>query len=192
VRFTNCSFVALFACVLAAGDNRALSNERYIWRAVPDTPDQVALYKGDKQLGNYLFSRQVYYTYDAAKDVFGQKPTACPAAVPTQIANESTDALEEVNAARAARGLRPYILDDGLTTAALGAARFRAAHHLAGHTANDFHYLPDGAHASSAGCAAWHDSWGWGSCCTYDGYTYAGAAWVRGSDDRRYMHVFVR
>jgi hypothetical protein len=30
------------------------------------------------------------------------------------------------------------------------------------------------------------------SCCVYENYTYAGAAWVSGRDGRRYMHLFVR
>jgi hypothetical protein len=103
----------------------------------------------------------------------------------------SNDALDEVNAVRAASGLAPFTRDSGLTMAATGAAEFRAANLIAGHTANDFAYLPSGSSATAAGCAAW-DGNDWGSCCTYDNYTYAGAAWKRGSDGRRYMHLFVR
>jgi hypothetical protein len=103
-----------------------------------------------------------------------------------------TGALAEVNATRAARGLPPYVEDPGLTAAAQGAADFRAAHLIAGHTANDFAYVPSGSSASAAGCAAWEPSMGWGSCCTYEQWTYAGAAWSLGSDGRRYMHLFVR
>jgi hypothetical protein len=102
------------------------------------------------------------------------------------------DALGEVNAARAARGLRPFVRDAGLTSAAAGCAEFRAARLIAGHTSNDFAALPAGAFASSAGCAAWEPGFGWGACCTYDGYTYAGAAYSYGRDGRRYMHLFVR
>jgi len=104
----------------------------------------------------------------------------------------AAEALDEVNAARAARGLRPFVKDDGLTQAAVAAATFRATGLIAGHTANDFGFLPAGASAPAAGCAAWEPSLGWGSCCTYEAYTYAGAAWVLGSDGRRYMHLFVR
>jgi hypothetical protein len=102
------------------------------------------------------------------------------------------DALAEVNAARAARGLRPFIKDANLTAGAVNVADFRAKHLIQGHTADDFHGLPPGAVATAAGCAAWEPSWGWGACCTYENYTYAGAAWAQGKDGRRYMHLFVR
>jgi len=102
------------------------------------------------------------------------------------------DALDEVNAARTARGLRPFIRDDGLTAGAKNVADFRAARLIAGHTGNDFAGLPIGSTASVAGCAAWEPSWGWGACATYDNYAYAGAAWSMGRDGRRYMHLFVR
>jgi hypothetical protein len=102
------------------------------------------------------------------------------------------DALDEVNAARAARGLRPFVRDNSLTIGAKNVADFRAARMIAGHTGNDFAGLPAGAVASSSGCAAWEPSWGWGACCTYDRYTYAGAAWATGRDGRRYMQIFVR
>ena len=101
-------------------------------------------------------------------------------------------ALAEVNAARAARGLPPFVEDASLTAAAHGAARYRAANLMAGHTANDFAFVPSGSSASAAGCAAWEPGLGWGSCCTYERWTYAGAAWSLGSDGRRYMHLFVR
>jgi hypothetical protein len=102
------------------------------------------------------------------------------------------DGLDEVNAKRAARGLPPFIRDEGLTQAASTCASFRAEHGLFGHTSNDFAFVPAGSSASSAGCAAYPASYGWMSCCTYEGYTYAGAAWVTGRDGRRYMHLFVR
>ncbi|HEX4592196.1 MAG TPA: hypothetical protein VH120_19840 [Gemmataceae bacterium] len=104
----------------------------------------------------------------------------------------SGEALDEVNAARAARGLRPFIRDAYLTAGAVQAAEFRAARLIEGHTANDFAALPPGGFATSAGCAAWEPGTGWGSCCTYEQYTYAGAAYARGRDGRRYMHLFVR
>jgi hypothetical protein len=107
-------------------------------------------------------------------------------------ARAGNDALAEVNAARAARGLRPFIADADLTSGAINVADFRAARLLAGHTGNDFAGLPVGCTATAAGCAAWEPSFGWGACCTYDNYTYAGAAWSMGRDGRRYMQLFVR
>jgi hypothetical protein len=105
---------------------------------------------------------------------------------------EIPDALEEVNQARARRGLRPFIRDHGLTQAAASAAGYRAAHRMAGHTPNDFAHLPPGSHATSAGCAAWPPSMGWGSCCWQENFTYAGASYAMGDDGLRYMHLFVR
>lgn len=102
------------------------------------------------------------------------------------------DALDEVNALRAARGLRPFLRDEGLVAAARACAAHRAERRLFGHTSNDFSFLPHGSSASAAGCAAYHASYGWMSCCTYDSYTYAGAAYVTGADGKRYMHLFVR
>lgn len=106
--------------------------------------------------------------------------------------NGGGDALDEVNAARAARGLRPFLRDPALTQGALAAARTRAARFIQGHLPNDFAMLPAGARATSAGCAAWPQGMGWGACCTYESHTYAGAAWAIGADGRRYMHIFVR
>jgi uncharacterized protein YkwD len=107
-------------------------------------------------------------------------------------ASAGEDALAEVNAARAARGLKPYIRDDGLTAGAINVADFRAKALCQGHTANDFGGLPIGCRASSAGCAAWAPEQGWGACCTYENWTYAGAAYAVGRDGRRYMQLFVR
>jgi len=103
------------------------------------------------------------------------------------------DALAEVNATRAQRGLQPYLPDPLLNQAARACAIQRATRMIQGHLPeSDFSHLPPGAHASAAGCGALTPDWGWGSCCTYDSYTYAGAAWVMGQDGRRYMHLFVR
>lgn len=102
------------------------------------------------------------------------------------------DALDEVNTARARRGLRPFIRDNGLSQAAESCAQFRAANLIKGHSANDFSYVPAGTTASAAGCAAWTPDWGWGACCTYENWTYAGAAVVMGRDGRRYNHLYVR
>ena len=117
-----------------------------------------------------------------------------PAATPGNdaVGSSASDGLDEVNAKRAARGLRPFIRDEGLTQAARACSEFRAANGLIGHTSNDFAFVPAGTSASSAGCAAYPASYGWMSCCVYDNYTYAGAACVTGSDGRRYMHLFVR
>ncbi|HQR41485.1 MAG TPA: hypothetical protein PLX97_02350 [Gemmatales bacterium] len=104
----------------------------------------------------------------------------------------SDDALDEVNAERAKRGLKPLLPDPLLNQAARTCAKLRAASHIHGHLASDFDHLPSGAQAAAAGCGALEPSWGWGTCCTYDNYTYGGAAWVMGSDGRRYMHLFVR
>lgn len=103
-----------------------------------------------------------------------------------------TEALDEVNAARAARGLRPFLRDDNLTIGAASAAVFRAARGVAGHTQNDFAHLPPGCSADAAGCAAWPVGSGFGSCCMYENWTYAGAAFAIGADGQRYMHLFVR
>jgi hypothetical protein len=104
----------------------------------------------------------------------------------------SEDAIREVNAARAERGLKPFIADAKLKAGAMNVAEFRASRLMAGHTGNDFSGLPTGCQASASGCAAWEPSWGWGACCTYENYTYAGAAWAVGRDGRRYMQLFVR
>lgn len=121
-------------------------------------------------------------------------PAACPGGVceVAAVSADGTDALAEVNAKRAARGLPPYLPDPALTAAARAAAGARAARGLFGHTVNDFQFLPPGATAAAAGCAAYPDSYGWMSCAVYDRYRFAGAAWVRGADGRRFMHLFVR
>jgi hypothetical protein len=124
-------------------------------------------------------------------------PVAAPSvpSVPSASADPTGwagDGLDEVNAKRAARGLRPFIRDEGLAHAARGCAAFRAERGLFGHSSNDFAFVPAGSSASSAGCAAYPASYGWMSCCTYESYTYAGAAWVTGRDGKRYMHLFVR
>lgn len=102
------------------------------------------------------------------------------------------DALAEVNAARAARGLRPFKPDPQLLQAARTCAKLRAEKLIKGHLPSDFAYLPKGAKATAAGCGALDLTWGWATCCTYDEHQYAGAAWVMGSDGKRYMHLFVR
>jgi hypothetical protein len=115
-------------------------------------------------------------------------------AAPEEVRGVATaqQVLDEVNAARAARGLRPFLLDENLARGASDCAVHRARHRLDGHTSNDFGFLPPGAQARAAGCAAWPVGMGWGSCCTYDNYEYAGAAYCVGPDGKRYMHLFVR
>jgi hypothetical protein len=114
---------------------------------------------------------------------------------PVATVNGSDDALDEVNARRASRGLRPFVKDPGLTQAAATCAKIRAASFIDGHLGggmSDFSYLPAGVSASAAGCGALEPSWGWGTCCMDDNYTYGGAAWVMGANGKRYMHLFVR
>lgn len=112
----------------------------------------------------------------------------------------SVDALDELNAKRSREGLKPFVYDEGLTIAAARAAKARAERLLFGHLdgqIGDFACLPSGVNADAAGCAAYPESYGWMSCCMNprtgdDGYKYAGAAYVIGSDGKRYMHLFVR
>ncbi|MGN6545350.1 MAG: hypothetical protein ACTHK7_09910 [Aureliella sp.] len=126
-----------------------------------------------------------------------QCPRCCqfhyPYLQPVGVSSASVnDGLDEVNQARARKGLHPFQRDDGLTAAASSCAQIRAFRRIAGHLPNDFKYVPAGTTARAAGCGALEPSWGWGTCCTYENYTFAGAAWVMGSDGRRYMHLFVR
>lgn len=102
------------------------------------------------------------------------------------------DALAEVNAERARRGLRPFLPDPGLNAAARACAQRRAAMRRHGHLPNDFAFVPPGTVARSTGCGAWPQGAGWGTCCTYENFTYAGAAYAIGSDGLRYMHLVVR
>lgn len=128
-----------------------------------------------------------------ARYVDPSTPVANTTTTTTATATGSDDALAEVNAARAQRGLSPFLPDAQLNQAALACAKQRCARSIHGHLPeSDFSYLPAGASATAAGCGALEPSWGWGTCCTYDNYTYAGAAWVMGADGRRYMHLFVR
>lgn len=109
-----------------------------------------------------------------------------------EVTKSCSEALDEVNKTRAERGLSPFIHDPLLSKAAFEAAKQRCVRRLTGHLENDFACVPSGTSASSAGCGAWEPGTGWGTCCTYDNYTYAGAAWAIGTDGVRYMHLFVR
>lgn len=136
----------------------------------------------------------VQSTYERSLSVTpsGAATLTTTATTTVSVPGDDAGALAEVNAKRAARGLRPLIHDPALTEGAQRVAAFRAERSLFGHTANDFAFLPFGARASSAGCAAYQSSYGWMSCCVYDNATFGGAAWVMGRDGKRYMHLFIR
>lgn len=168
----------------------------------------------DAQAGpirNWIQSRhQNRHTCQYESSSYQSQTVATPTGYTTTTATESTkttvtttdkesnDALDEVNRHRAAHGLRPFLPDPGLIRGAMAAAAYRAANRIAGHTANDFAFLPPGTSASAAGCGAWEagtvttQGHTWGTCCTFENFTYAGAAWVLGSDGKRYMHLMVR
>jgi len=146
-------------------------------------------------------------SYSASTSYRGPADLAAPAlaAVAPPTAGElagvagipgAVDALDEVNRKRAAHGLYPYQRDDALTVGAARAAHYRASRLMFGHVthgAGDFQFLPPGATCAATGCAAYPDALGWMSCeDTGRTYRYAGAAWVRGADGRRYMHAFFR
>jgi uncharacterized protein YkwD len=125
--------------------------------------------------------------------VKGEQPArAAYYAGPPVDSSASVDALDMVNQQRAQRGLRPYLRDDGLLTAARGAAEYRAARRMFGHTPNDFGYLPSGTTAACTGCAGNEPSWGFMACALYENWTYCGAAYVMGSDGRMYCHAYYR
>lgn len=119
-------------------------------------------------------------------------PESTTSVTTTTATTGSDDALDEVNRQRAARGLRAFLPDALLNQAARTCAKIRAQRHIHGHLSNDFAYAPPGAIVTATGCGALEPSWGFAACCVYDNYTYAGAAWVMGSDGRRYNHIFVR
>lgn len=152
----------------------------------------VAVFVVDVQAGGKRRSRRGYQPVQSTQFVEYAPAVAVPVESSTPTGTSCAEALDEVNAERTKRGLRPFIHDPELSKAAFSCAKARSASHIHGHLASDFAYLPSGASASSAGCGALEPSWGWGTCCTYDNYTYAGAAWVMGDDGRRYMHLFVR
>ena len=113
----------------------------------------------------------------------------------------ANDGLDELNAYRAQRGLKPFVRDENLSAAAGAAADYRATHLIQGHVNvnikgrqySDYDFLPAGTpRAHATGCAAAGDEWGWLSCCANENWTYAGAAWTRGRDGKRYMHLYVR
>ncbi len=113
----------------------------------------------------------------------------------------ANDGLDELNAYRARKGLKPFTRDVNLSAAAGAAADYRATYLIKGHvnvvihgrSYSDYDFLPAGTpRAQATGCAAAGDEWGWLSCCAEENWTYAGAAWTRGRDGKRYMHLYVR
>ena len=129
----------------------------------------------------------------------GAEPTPLPTeriAGSEQPKDNRDDALDEVNAKRATRGLHPYTRDEGLTVAARAAAKYRAERHMFGHAMDqpmgDFRFVPKGTTAVSAGCAAYPASYGWMSCDIWEPNRYGGAAWYPGTDGKRYMHLYIR
>jgi hypothetical protein len=122
-----------------------------------------------------------------------QRPQSVPGAPGVVVVTPQNegDGLDEANAKRRARGLRPYKRDAGLTKAAEALAKFRAKHLLFGHTSNDFGFVPEGVKCEATGCAAYPAHYGWLTCATYDDYTRAGAYWAQGADGQRYMHLCI-
>jgi hypothetical protein len=189
--------VALGAAVTEGGPPRRYRWSRAYWPTQYQSPSVI-----DTTYSPYPFSPAVYPVseYPVSSYPAPTYPTSTATAAYYPSTENSTpavasgeDALAEVNATRAQRGLPPFLPDPLLNQAAQACAKQRAARLVDGHLPeSDFAYLPAGTSASAAGCAAWTPDWGWGSCCTYDHYTYAGAAWSMGQDGRRYMHLFVR
>ena len=125
-----------------------------------------------------------------------QRLGRCSAKCKCATSNRAYDALDQLNAQRKARGLRPYIRDEGLTRGAMAAAKYRAQHLIQGHVmwgGGDFAFLPRGVHAPVAGCAAWPNDGQFGSCEMYGTrYRYAGAATCIGPNGQAFHHLFCR
>jgi hypothetical protein len=181
------ALAAVVAPPVAAGPlrNRASASSSATYRQTPAGSSYSASssYRGPAEFAAPALAA-------VAPPTAGELAAAC-AGVPGAV-----DGLDELNVKRARMGLYPYTRDDALTMAAARAARHRAERLMFGHEmrgAGDFQFLPGGATAAAAGCAAYPDTYGWMSC-EDDGrtYRYAGAAWVRGADGKRYMHLFVR
>jgi len=179
------STLAALALAAAAAVSEAGPFRRYAQPVYP-TYDYQPTYQS--------YYQPVYQPQNPVTPAGGVATEAAPAAAPATTPAFVTegDGLDEVNARRMSRGLRPFLRDEGLSQAARACVQYRASYGLAGHTSNDFAFVPAGSYASSAGCAAVPTEFGWMSCCTYENYTYAGAAYVMGRDGRRYMHLFVR
>jgi len=133
--------------------------------------------------------------------------TNCPCGVACACVNCAcdTNALKEVNAARAARGLSPYLQDDGLTAGAKACAEYRAANRIYSHTNDDMSFLPPGVmqwgppdrngmrqglvHGGTNDYST--GTPGFKACCMFDNYTHAGA-WTVVKDGRCYHQILVR
>ncbi len=96
------------------------------------------------------------------------------------------DALDEVNAWRSKRGLRPFMRHVRLSETAATCADYRAAKLIEGHPSQPMFPV-----YATEGCGAADDHWGWLSCCQDENWQYAGAAWTRGRDGQRYMTLHV-
>ena len=175
--------LVLLACGTTATAQQPTASHIEVWNITGRGPTQVQITNGTAV-------------------IIGDAPaaTATPGVVQAQFVSASpaingtgaVDALDEVNATRARRGLPPFMRDENLTRGAMGCAQARAARLSFGHTSNDFAFQPPGTPCSATGCAAYPSSYGWMSCATYDSYRSAGAAWAMGVDGKRYMSLFVR
>ena len=84
------------------------------------------------------------------------------------------DGLPMLNRLREARGLHPFKRDANLWSLAARQAERQARYGFMGHGGTS---LADGCAAEGCGCAdTGCDSWN--SCCAWEGYTYASAAYV--------------
>jgi hypothetical protein len=178
--------LVLLACGTAAPAQQPAVSRIEVWNITGRGPTQVQITNGSAVIIG-----------DAPAVAAVPTPTVVqaqytPASTPMFNGAGAVDALDEVNATRARRGLPPFARDENLTRGAMGCAQARAARLSFGHTANDFAFLPPGTPCSATGCAAYPSSYGWMSCATYDSYRSAGAAWAMGADGKRYMSLFVR
>lgn len=107
----------------------------------------------------------------------------------------ASDPLAQVNARRAAAGLRPYVLDPGLQHAATACVQYRARLRIRGHVIGgmgDFQFVPAGTSASAAGADGAGATAEFATCAMYDGYTAAGAASAQDANGNWYHQLFVR
>lgn len=145
---------------------------------------------GDASAAGRLFGRRGGHTAQTVP-MRGSRTPPAPVTPP----GAEGDALAEVNEARRLEGLPPFRLDPALAAAAMDCARFRAARGITGHVGgpmSDHAFCRYGSMAASCGAGGMEPAWGWRTCCTYEGYTYAGAAWVTGAGGVRYMSLFVK
>lgn len=119
----------------------------------------------------------------------------------------AADALDELNVARAHRGLRPFARDAVLSIGAEKCVQYRAARLIEGHVGapknmrpgrwykidgpGDHQFLPAFSNAVG-GAGAARPGEGWRSCCSWENWRYAGAAKVMGRDGQFYYQLFVR